>query len=74
MVTLFRKSLNVWGVSTELLLYHWQSQLGGNKTVLARNASDDSVRIAKLKAELKRVMEERDILKKATRYFSSLPE
>lgn len=53
-------------------LYHWRSQLNGNKT--ARQSSDDSVRIAKLEAELKRVTEERDILKKAARYFASQPE
>jgi transposase len=61
------------GISTKSL-YHWRSQLGGNKTVVARKVSDDSVRIAKLEAELKRVTEERDILKKAARYFASQPE
>lgn len=59
------------GISTKSL-YHWRSQLGGNKTI--RQSSDDSVRIAKLEAELKRVTEERDILKKAARYFASQPE
>ena len=59
------------GISTKSL-YHWRSQLNGNKTV--RQSSDDSVRIAKLEAELKRVTEERDILKKAARYFASQPE
>lgn len=38
------------GISTKSL-YHWRSQLSGNKTV--RQSSDDSVRIAKLEAELK---------------------
>jgi transposase len=62
------------GISTKSL-YHWRSQLGGHKTVVARKVSDDSVRIAKLEAELKRVTEEPDILKKATtRYFASQPE
>jgi transposase len=61
------------GISTKSL-YHWRSQLGGNKKVVARKVSDDSVRIAKLEAELKRVTEERDILKKAARYFASQPE
>lgn len=42
-------------------LNHWRSQLSGNKA--ARQSSYDSVRIAKLEAELKRVTEERDILK-----------
>ena len=59
------------GISTKSL-YHWRSQLSSNKTV--RQSSDDSVRIAKLEAELKRVTEERDILKKAARYFASQPE
>lgn len=60
------------GISTKSL-YHWRDQLSGNK-VVARPKSDDSVRIAKLEAELKRVTEERDILKKAARYFASQPE
>lgn len=59
------------GISTKSL-YHWRSQLRGHKT--ARQSSDDSVRVAKLEAELKRVTEERDILKKAARYFASQPE
>lgn len=59
------------GISTKSL-YHWRSQLSDNKTV--SQSSDDSVRIAKLEAELKRVTEERDILKKAARYFASQPE
>jgi transposase len=61
------------GISTKSL-YHWRSQLDDNKKVVARKVSDDSVRIAKLEAELKRVTEERDILKKAARYFASQPE
>lgn len=59
------------GISSNSL-YNWLSQLNGNKAV--RPSSDDSVRIAKLEAELKRVTEERDILKKAARYFASQPE
>ena len=59
------------GITTKSL-YNWRSQLAGNKK--ARPSSDDSVRIAKLEAELKRVTEERDILKKAARYFASHPE
>ena len=59
------------GISTKSL-YHWRSQLSGDKSV--RQSSDDSVRIAKLEAELKRVTEERDILKKAARYFASQSE
>ena len=60
------------GISTKSL-YHWRDQLSGNQ-VVARSKSDDSVRIAKLEAELKRVTKERDILKKAARYFASQPE
>ena len=59
------------GITTKSL-YNWRSQLSGKKEV--RQSSDNSVRIAKLEAELKRVMEERDILKKAARYFASNPE
>ena len=59
------------GITTKSL-YNWRSQLSGKKA--ARPASDNSVRIAKLEAELKRVTEERDILKKAARYFASNPE
>ena len=35
------------------------------------NKVDDQVEIAKLKAELRRVTEERDILKKAAAYFAN---
>ena len=59
------------GISTKSL-YHWRCQLSSSK--VTRQSSDDSVRIAKLEAELKRVTEERDILKKAARYFASQPE
>lgn len=59
------------GISTKSL-YHWRSQWSGNKTV--RQSSDDSVRVAKLEAKLKRVSKERGILKKAARYFASHPE
>jgi transposase len=59
------------GITTKSL-YNWRSQLSGKKEV--RQSSDNSVRIVKLEAELKRVTEERDILKKAVRYFASNPE
>lgn len=52
------------GIATKSL-YNWRSQLSGKKSV--RTSSDNSVRIAKLEAELKRVTEERDILKNAAR-------
>jgi transposase len=38
------------------------------------NHLDDQLKIAKLESELKRVKEERDILKKAARYFANNPE
>ena len=59
------------GITTKSL-YNWRSQLSGKKEV--SQSSDNSVRIVKLEAELKRVTEERDILKKAARYFASNPE
>ena len=59
------------GICTKTL-YHWLSQLS-DKPKPSKSA-DEQLRIAKLEAELKRVTEERDILKKATRYFASNPE
>jgi len=49
----------------------YTEELMGKRAVHSR--SDDSVKIAKLEAELKRVTEERDILKKAAE-DSSNPE
>lgn len=60
------------GVTTKSL-YYWKSKSSDNKTT-HKKTNDDSVRIAKLEAELKRITEERDILKKAARYFASHPE
>jgi len=59
------------GISTKTL-YNWRSQLS-DKPKQAK-LSDEQLRIAKLESELKRVTEERDILKKAARYFASNPE
>lgn len=59
------------GISTKSL-YDWRSQQGKNKA--PSKSSDDQLRIAQLEVELKRVKEERDILKKAAKYFASLPE
>jgi transposase len=59
------------GICTKTL-YHWRSQLSDKPKLI--KAPDDQLRIAKLEAELKRVKEERDILKKAARYFASNPE
>lgn len=53
-------------------LYHWQSQLSDKPKSV--QSSDKKLKIAKLEAQLKRVTEERDILKKAARYFASNPE
>lgn len=53
-------------------LYDWRSQLAKNSP--SSKSSDEQLRIAQLEAELKRVKEERDILKKAAKYFASQPE
>jgi len=53
-------------------LYHWRSQLSDKPKAV--QSSDEKLKIAKLEAQLKRVTEERDILKKAARYFASNPE
>ena len=58
-------------ISTKTL-YHWRSQLSDKPKSV--QSSDEKLKIAKLEAELKRVTEERDILKKAARYFASNPE
>jgi transposase len=51
-----------------LTLYRW---LGGNGTGRNRRVEQEILtENAKLKAELKRVQEERDILKKAAAYFA----
>ena len=51
-------------------LYAWMKQYGASSPLLA-NRADDQAEIAKLKAELRRVTEERDILKKAAAYFAN---
>ena len=43
----------------------------GEQSPQQSNKADDQAEIAKLKAELRRVTEERDILKKAAAYFAS---
>lgn len=53
------------GVSSKSL-YDWVKQFGGTPDTRAT----DDLEIKRLKAELKRVTEERDILKKATAYFA----
>jgi transposase len=49
------------GICTKTL-YHWRSQFSDKPKSV--KSSDEKLRIAKLEAELKRVTEERDILKK----------
>ena len=51
-------------------LYAWMKRYGEPNPSQA-NKVDDQVEIAKLKAELRRVTEERDILKKAAAYFAN---
>ena len=53
------------GVSSKSL-YDWVKQFGGE----ADTGAEDAAEIKRLKAELRRVNEERDILKKATAYFA----
>jgi transposase len=59
------------GICTKTL-YLWRSQLSDEPKRV--KSSDDRLKIAKLESELKRVTEERDILKKAARYFANNPE
>jgi len=55
------------GVSTKSL-YDWVKRYGGEPDMSAGSA--DAAEVKRLKAELKRVTEERDILKKATAFFA----
>lgn len=59
------------GVCTKTL-YQWRADFHGSPKEI--KASDDRAEIAKLKSELNRVTEERDILKKAAKYFANNPE
>jgi transposase len=59
------------GICTKTL-YQWRTDLHGSPK--ETKSSDDQAEIARLKSELNRVTEERDILKKAARYFASNPE
>jgi transposase len=51
-------------------LYSWLKRYG-QKNPQQLNRVDDQVEIARLKSELRRVTEERDILKKAAVYFAN---
>ena len=55
------------GVSTKSL-YDWVKRYG--ETPNKAPAAADQIEIKRLKAELRRVTEERDILKKATAFFA----
>lgn len=50
-------------------LYAWQKRLG-KPTAVRRAEADEHAEVRRLKAELRRVTEERDILKKAAAYFA----
>ena len=52
-------------------LYKWQDEVAGRgEAGQGRPAGDKDAEIARLKRELERVREERDILKKAALYFA----
>jgi len=53
-------------------LYAWLRRYG-ETTPQQANKTDDQAMIAQLKSELRRVTEERDILKKAAKYFANDP-
>jgi transposase len=59
------------GISTKSL-YLWLQLAGKNKGSKSGHGNDHELKqeIARLKSELKRVEEERDILKKAAAYFA----
>ena len=62
------------GVSTNSL-HKWVKAIKPSKAdEQAAELNDAKKEILKLRAELRRVQEERDILKKAARYFASQPE
>lgn len=57
------------GITTKSL-YHWRERYGENATEhQAKQATSEETR--RLKAELKRVTEERDILKEAAAFFAA---
>lgn len=65
------RGFGVYDVATRLgvtthSLYAWIRQYGTQQTTIV----DQQAEINRLKAELRRVTEERDILKKATAYFA----
>lgn len=56
------------GITTHSV-YAWKAKFG-QPDVVRRAELDQSAEVRRLKAELKRVTEERDILKKAAAYFA----
>jgi len=54
-------------------LYAWLKRYGEQSPQQVKK-SDSEAEISQLKSELRRVTEERDILKKAAKYFASNPE
>jgi len=54
-------------------LYSWIRRYGANARDF-KKVSEESDEIRRLKKELKRVTDERDLLKKAAAYFASQPE
>lgn len=56
------------GVTTHSL-YAWKEKFGGPE-VVQRVAQDQNAEIRRLQAQVKRLTEERDILKKAAAYFA----
>ena len=60
------------GVTTHSL-YAWRKKYGP-ESVQYQAKSGDEAEIRRLKKELKRVTEERDLLKKAAVYFANQPE
>ncbi len=62
------------GVSTNSL-HKWVKTVKPNKVdEQAAELNEAKKEVLRLRAELRRVQEERDILKKAARYFASQPE
>jgi len=56
------------GITTHSL-YEWKKKYG-QPEVVRRTELDQSAEVRRLKAEVKRLTEERDILKKAAAYFA----
>jgi transposase len=61
------------GVSTHSL-YQWIKQLGKSGSGQASQLSGRDDEIRRLKSEVRRLTEERDILKKAAAYFAKLSD